>query len=403
MLSNAKFKPTGHRRPGHKRREYEQPGDSKLGAVFRAWLDESKDWEGGEPCSDVLFDDREHFYDLALELTKDIEYTIDDIKTAVVLNCNYPAAYGCGVFVSALFNQLPDKELIVDFADFFEDGYIMDLGHRLPLDKVVISRSGNLGNLGEKGFGCVVEEGTIGGYELTDVSPDEHFIKIINYAEHSEEGSRYFSCRNIAAPIVNYRNLEYVRLKGILFNFGYVEQAYVDSDVFYTGPTTELSWTSLARDKPVVEDIVNRGIIVNYGKIDCAGGPGLIINVGEIEGIDKAKRGVYLGVDLPAPSASLTLSEDKFNRLSSLVDYIDNYRQIFEPGKDDYNVARAELIKYKLSGELREKVHTEVYDMLKGTTYTIPFDRVWDPDPSGVGTTLDEVKKHARDRFSFPS
>ena len=165
MRSSAKFKPTGHRRPVHRPREYEQDtGFVDLSIALDNYLSMCRDFS-------TMVRTPAEGYTKALECIEGVDFTLDDVNwLALKHRAADKGGLGecdAGVFISACHNTLPDK-LIINDIDMDEQ-----IGFYLPEDKTLINK-GALYCLGQHSSGLVVNLGTVSVLEGNGV--------VINYS-----------------------------------------------------------------------------------------------------------------------------------------------------------------------------------------------------------------------------
>ena len=160
MLNTAKFTPTGHRRPVHRPREYEQPTQA-LEDIFSYYLDVISE----EKMPGVYIG---HIgYEKASELIGGLAFTLEDVNALLALrgrNLQEQVERELvGAFFSACYNKLPDKEIILDV-----DTNVCGLCYELAENKVFVNKGiidGYLANWDAKGV--IINYGEITDSTLT--------------------------------------------------------------------------------------------------------------------------------------------------------------------------------------------------------------------------------------------
>jgi len=132
--TQAKFKPVGHRRPP-KKRAYEEK-KLPLEEAFEAWL---KDIERPpeEGFMTLIDGNADEEYDKATELTKNLDYTIDDLQGLLIKHTRKEIPDRMGIFVSACYNQLDDNFIVIE-------EHMPYLGYQMPEDKAMVVKSDQL-------------------------------------------------------------------------------------------------------------------------------------------------------------------------------------------------------------------------------------------------------------------
>jgi len=331
MINKAKFKPTGHRRPVHRPREYEQAE----GGLELAFVRFMQDFE-----EDSWF--REHFgYYSALDSIDGLEFSLDDINTMLsgyggdYKDENDP--YKLGVFISACYSKLPDTEITFNLD--LETEY---LGYMLPEDKVLIidteASSKSIGGCSKSisggPTGAVVNRAFDNNDRTVSFSKD---VRLVNY------GCGYSGFHLESDGIlVNYNDfIGYSQNNGVIINFGSIE---------YMSSGCGIKPNRPAHQK---ENTLCRGIFINYGKGGLDTNYGITVNCGEVEGYSSLFKVDNILLNLNELDSdfvrsrvrddSLFLDKQECNEMPELVEYFDALRASFEPGKDDYRAALAAI------------------------------------------------------------
>jgi hypothetical protein len=83
----------------------------------------------------TLIDDSAHEeYDKATELTKGLDFTVDDLHGLLIRHTRKEIPDRMGIFVSACYNQLDDNFIVID-------EHMPYLGYQMPEDKAMIVKS----------------------------------------------------------------------------------------------------------------------------------------------------------------------------------------------------------------------------------------------------------------------
>jgi hypothetical protein len=151
MHSQAKFKPTGHRRPVHRPRDYDKNVNDALGKAFDKYLGMCRNFSR-------MVRTTEECYKTSLECIEGIIFTLDEVNW-LALKHRTADQHGlgerdAGAFISACHNTLPDKLIITDID---MDEY---LGIYLPEDKTLVN-TGSLYILGMHAEGLIVNLGDV--------------------------------------------------------------------------------------------------------------------------------------------------------------------------------------------------------------------------------------------------
>ena len=227
MNSEAKFKPTGHRRPGHRPRQYEQAEFTELELLFNRWQREVEDIKSyGLDRLDKLYDGADHlvrpiFKEHYYSKNEEPPYTLSDVDELIRKCRDFKDV---GIFASILLNYIPEEEIVLDF-----DFPINHLGYRF-LDRrmfigtpcIALKRNGMLINngvvgdgFGRSGDGGIINYG-IAGNDMGDASNGV----VINFGE----AERDLACGR-GGVVANYgmAGARMHTIGGYAFNFGEVD------------------------------------------------------------------------------------------------------------------------------------------------------------------------------------
>lgn len=185
-LLNYNFRPAGHMAPPAQR-EYKEP-NWILERIFEAWTNHLYRYNrNGKVLSHP--DSYEH----ALELTKNIKPSVPEIHGFVLAHRHHRDIKDAGYFVSAIYNQSDEREIIWDF-----DIELNYLGYKLPADKLLI----NYGETGEH-LGCEAS-GSVINYGKTGIRMGANLEGlVINCGEAGEEMGLFDQ-----GQIINYGKAE---------------------------------------------------------------------------------------------------------------------------------------------------------------------------------------------------
>jgi len=161
MQSQAKFTPTGHRRPVHRPREYEQ-GEGTLASVFVQWMHEFRDLKIADKDGGLKEGNRKIYSDI-YDLVKNIDYTIDEAN-ALALYEEFKDSRNLSSFITACYDASGEKIFVFDL----DAPELHSLGHGLGEDIVLVNK-GTLGAFpGSGSYGVVLNYGTCGNTGLTN-------------------------------------------------------------------------------------------------------------------------------------------------------------------------------------------------------------------------------------------
>lgn len=190
------FRPAGHEAPAA-RREYPEP-DKKLQKAFEGWeggLSKDLDWHHEATL--------ETCYTRALDLTKKLEFSLDEVHGLLLQNQDHQYIKYAGLFVSTLFNTTPEKFITYDL----ELEPIHFLGYRLAKDKVLINRSKVGRWMGERASGPVINYGEADrGMGWQASGPVINFGKTISWFGAGASGSviNYGEVKSMGASAIGY-------------------------------------------------------------------------------------------------------------------------------------------------------------------------------------------------------
>ena len=107
--------------------------DEQLDEVASDWLNWL--WGGKEDAPNKISVRYEH----ALDLTKDLKPTLDDIKSFILRQQECNCFCDLDLLVAALYNQTSEKYILFDVKLEYEGDALFYLGYRLPKDKVFVN------------------------------------------------------------------------------------------------------------------------------------------------------------------------------------------------------------------------------------------------------------------------
>lgn len=266
---NYKLHPAGYDAPVPKR-EYIKPSDGLVDA-FGKWR---------ERCASPPHREREFYYTLACELVKNLRPSLPEANALLIENQGRgrkPAL--TGLFISALYNRLPDTNIIFDLELETPFEY---LGYRLPEGKRLI----NYGNCGS----CV-------GFYASAAA-------IVNYGKAGQQmGSANSSL------VINCGEAGYFmgQTSGLVINYGKAGR--------------DMGWLA-------------KGLVINCGEAGRRMGhkaSGSVIAVRKPERFGTVKQ------------AKLVLREKDCAKLPEFREYLEEFRGKLERGRNNYRAAVAAL------------------------------------------------------------
>lgn len=301
-----KMEPAGHESVPNKRK-YEKP-ESRLIEVFENWFRELP--SAGKILDEVL-EKRE--YDKAVEMTKEIRPTFADANALLLAYQDRPKIKSAGLFVSALYNRVKERELLFDLDLPTPVNY---LGFKLPKDKVLINKS---------------KVGSWFGYDASG--------PVINYGQAQDHAG----CGS----------------KGLVANYGItVGSLGLDS----SGLLLNLGKTSTGFG------ILSKGIAANFGTAAHFFGDeahGILINAGRAEVFaPKMPQAIMIALENPIKhghrlasiEAKYLLDSNTCKKLPKLVNYINNLWNAFEDGIEDYHKVLAAFEKVGPAAKIRQDI-----------------------------------------------
>lgn len=302
-----KFEPAGHEEP-EKLRHYAQPG-MKLKQAFETWLQDLGD---SELFLDGFVARMDEHYERALRLVNGLELSVGEANGLLMQYKDHPQIKYVGLFVSAIYNLAPEKEIVFDV-----DVPVKELGHKLPRNKIFINKQKLSGE--DIGWNCeasIVNFGTLEDYG--HASPQAG-APLVNYG--SVDLHMYSSC-----AIANYGKIGYLTPCHAIANFGEID--------------------GLSGRKENVEVLKCDGSCESYKH------PVLIVNLGKAVGAYECSKSdiphsgeqVLIAARNP-PWSNVRLVFDRYAcaKLPELQTYMSGLRQRFEAGRNDYHAALAAL------------------------------------------------------------
>jgi len=332
-----KMQPAGHERPQDKRK-YEKP-QNKLKEAYEKWLGLNN-----YPHYDAVRGNENKCWNSVLPLTKNLELTLADVHGLLIEYGDDLKPHLTGLFASALYRKVPEKEIIFDLPLEQNLHYV---GLHLPEGKTLISRIPTGHNLGQGAAGTIVNE----SHTWNDLGINSTGI-VINYGDAGEN-----VCSGAKGPIINYGgcNGDFASTsKAITVNLGRAGTGFADG---LQGTAINLG---IAREF-MGRDIGFNGLLVNYGKA----GPGL--GDGGEGTILCFKNPESYGEDI---TRNVIKKPKQCAKYVELRKYLDNLKIKLEKGRNDYKVAielakqlNEAIIEQKLPKDIKQRDKLELDDM----------------------------------------
>jgi len=291
-----KMQPAGHEEPP-KRRNYAP--NKKLEEAFETWLGSILPDENMLPL-----------YNRAEYAVQNIDASVEEAHALLLAYENYPKVDLAGLFVSAIYNKLPEK--IINF-DIDLDFFLTHTGYNLPLGKTLIATGKNAKWLGEYAKGTILNYSP--GLLETGVWSSG---LVINYAQSNDPDFTKNSA-GVAINLGNIRNFNITGRTGYLLDFSQVD----------TG--------DLIERKVMAEDILRDRRSNNY-----------------------VERNNFI-------IEHMMTHEHKM--IPELWEYLQQLKQLLEPGKDDYKKALAAV--ETLGQEPAKTIKTTINELFKRRGYDV--------------------------------
>lgn len=300
-LMTYEMKPAGHDKPEDKRK-YEKPAND-VSKAFEQWL-------VGLPGMATLDDYKGRFYSKAADLIHNIEIDLGSAHALLLYYQDHPKIQSAGLFISAVYNKVPDKEIVYDLEIDKEIDY---LAANLKKDKTFVSRIPAGYNMGDSATGTIVNyseaahwfgaeaKGLVLNYGSAGETAGHHCNAIINYGSTEDQLGQY------ADTAINLGKTK--------DRFGGVEKLAINY-----GTT---AWGMGHESK-------NDSTVINYGKA----GEGLGANAeGRIISLKKPKS--YGDTSL----CKLILQENECRQMPRLSKLLNSLKTKLEQGRHDHKKA----------------------------------------------------------------
>jgi len=320
-----KMQPAGHEEPAPKR-NYGKP-DSKLASEFEKWMTE---FSRTAASYYGQIDDDFPLYRSAEKAIQKLEISADQVHGLLLQYQDHPLINLSGFFISALYNKVPEKIIVIDTKLNHPDCY---LGYKLAKDKTLV----NLSELESEMFGYYAEGTLVNLGKIGDRFGSSSLGPLLNYGIAGD----YFG---VSAGKGEYRET----IEGPVLNFG------------ETG-------NCLGR--------AARCPVINFGKTGERLGSEnwtLVVNCGEAgDKMAWAATGKILPIKRPngrveGGKGTIVYDNELFPKLGI---YFEQMRAKFEKGRNDYKLALQAL--EKLGENPGEKVIQDIEAILKRANYGI--------------------------------
>jgi len=323
-----KFKGSGFDAPEEKRK-YKQ--NRELADTFKKWLEIS-----GRDSENYW-----HNYKLAIKMTKNLEISVTSLHALLVAHQDHKYFEHAGIFASAVYNQVPDKEIIYDL-----ELDLTNIGLYLSKDKTIINTGIAGGVFGHMSEGTVINKGKAGdslGADATGL--------VVNMGHAGA-----FMGSGASAPIINYgavsemrdNNLPDQRGTGPVINYGHAEILGIDFNTLILNFGTALK---------MAQDCDDKCVAINYGKAGSDFG--------------SYSNGIMLAVKDPESfgakvNARLSWCAEDIKLTRPLNKYLKALKEKFEPGRKDYHAVLEALKEYPL-----EKITKDIEKIVREAGYEI--------------------------------
>lgn len=269
-----KLQPAGHEASNAKRK-YASP-DKKLELAFEKFL---KKTYRVNP---------DKYGEFAKELLKNVQASVDEAHALVVKYQEHPDIRDAGNFISAIYNKAPEKTIVYEF-----DIPIDFLAHKLAKDKIFVNKGYGGFYVGGASRGIIVNQNlTCGTFGFEAQGP------VINYGK---------SGNNVGTGS-----------SGLLLNQGEMEDQVAMKN----------SGVAINQGKiSGIYGLLSTGMIINQGVANSSCGylsTGIVLLLRKPKRVDRTER------------MQLLLRPADCKKMPELENYLNNLKQNFASGKDDY-------------------------------------------------------------------
>lgn len=323
-----KMEPAGHEKPEEKRKYKQEKG---LAHAFVEYLNK--------------FDDdlsAARNFSTASQMIRKLKPTVSEMHGLLIGFKDYENCknwdHAAGTFASAVYNKVPDKEIVFDL----ELDEVDFVGYKLKKGKTIINK-GALGWF----FGCDSEGMVINRGEATSELGAGARAPVINYGSAGESMGYYAK-----AQIINHGDAEtigyfdedaghYKETPGLILNYGNVCQlgGLASGLVINLGDVGERTG----------ENSTKSSMLINYGiageKFGC-GSEGIIIAVKNPKTFERCR------------SAKTIIKEDEIKYLPKLKKYLDNFKAELETGRNNHEKALKVLENFGNAKKIQKDIET---------------------------------------------
>lgn len=214
MASNAletatyKLTPSGHNAPS-KMRSYPKP-DVRLAQAFETWLARLSAiyYDYGGDCH------IEPAYHYAEALLDEFKPSLNEAHALLAEYQSHPYIHNAGIFISAIYNHIPEKEIVFDFSPVpFEE-----FGYKLPEDKVLINKADLGRSFGRSPEG--VPKGVIVNFGKADMILGS---TVLSYGNADFVKGSGWAC-DLTGKVINYGKCRQLETYNISINLGRYEK-----------------------------------------------------------------------------------------------------------------------------------------------------------------------------------
>lgn len=301
------IKTVGHDNPEPERRIMQ--ANDPVGKALEQWLESLKERDGTKV---------DQKYSRAVVGIKDISVTVEAAHAAVLARVAHPRIHEAGLFLSAVYNKVPDEVIVFDL-DLGRE--LRGLGYNLPASKIVI-------------FAAKTSPVDVNAYRAYGIIINYGHLRVVSSPGLLERKS---SC----LTLVNYGTVGIMALYGVEvgINFDTIDDTY-------------LMYSSFAR-------IMNFG---NMKKIGSMHSGAIVINTSkQSPEVAEPHGGLMINLKRNKQVVQIAGTDGPFKRrcnMPDLVALVNTIMQDFSPGKQDYQ--KAVIAVKKHARTLGAQIGTEV-------------------------------------------
>jgi len=325
-----KMQPAGHEEPSPRRGHQEQNKD-----VAKAFEEFVTRWP-------IIWNEKE-----ADQIVPKYKISLEEAHAYVFANQDHERIYLAGPFLSQVYMHVPEKEIIFDIKTQTNLG---EHARMLPADKTFINFVPTM-HCGSEAKGKIINyagrlfhKGAL--YNLYVGGASSGIV--INYGRADSIGAESTGlCLNYAKT----ENFSGLKSKGAMINLG----------------TTGTNFAETAS-----------GLAINFCKAGMRFGKeasGIIINCGEADdGFGDEATGIVIALKNAngfgwVKDARLVLKEDDCKKVPELGNYLENLKDRFEQGRNDYKMALK--VAEELGSKPAQKLKYDIEQILKGHGYNV--------------------------------